>query len=234
MGFYEVANHPLIYGIVILGIIVIVAMTLLGMHKAWLRAVEIGIPREKLIRVVKSSVSFAIIPSAAIVVGFFSLAAMLGVPWPWWRLSVVGSLTYEVTAANMALNAAGTDLANAAAADFILIMWVMTIGIIAGLVVAPFIAEKIQTGTMKLKARDQHWGALSSGVFMLAIIIAFSVPMFFGDIVKTLTLITSAVICMLLAKAAIRFKLGWLREFILVFTMILSMALSLVWTAIFK
>lgn len=232
MGFYDIANHPLIYGMVVFGLIVIALMTVIALRRAQRRAIELGISKEDISKIKKRSVSFSVIPSIAIVVGFFSLAVMLGIPWPWWRLSVVGSLTYETTAAKMALNAAGVQLESATGDQFILIMWVMTIGIIAGIVIAPFISERIQSGTMKLKSQDKRWGALSSSIFMLAIIIAFGVPMFFGNIVQTLTLITSGVICIILTKIAQVFKLAWLRDFILVFTMVLSMACSVLWTAL--
>lgn len=235
MSFYEVANHPLIYGMVICGILFVVSLALLSMRKSWRRAREIGYTNAQLMTVVKSSVSFTIVPSIAIVVGFFALAGMLGIPWPWWRLSVIGAVTYEAMAASMALSSAGVDLASATGREFVLIMWVMTLGIMGGLVALPFLGEVIHTGSMKLKDRDKRWGALGSSIFMMAIIIAFTVPMIFDeDTVKTLTLFTSAVVCLTLRAIAKKFKLKWLNEFILVFTMIISMVLSLFWTALLK
>lgn len=232
MSFYEVANHPLIYGMVVFGIFFVAGVALLSMRKSWRRAKEIGYTQAQLMTVVKSSVLVTIVPSIAIVVGFFALAGMLGIPWPWWRLSVIGSVTYETMAASMAFSAAGVELRSAAGTEFVLIMWVMTIGIMGGLIVAPFIAEMIHTGSMKMKDRDKRWGSLSSSVFMLAIIIAFVVPIIFDrNRVKSLTLLTSAAVCFTLSSIAKKFKLKWLNEFILVFTMIIAMASSVLWTA---
>lgn len=229
------ANHPLIYGMVIFGILFVAGIALLSIRKSWRRAKEIGYTNAQLMTVVKSSISFTIVPSIAIVVGFFALTGMLGIPWPWWRLSVIGSVTYETMAASMALAAAGVDLAAATGKDFVLVMWVMTIGILGGLVTTPFIAEMIHTGSMKLKERDKRWGSLGSSVFMLAIIIVFTVPMLFdNNRVKTLTLLTSACVCFMFSSIAKKFKIKWLSEFILVFTMLIAMASSVLWTALLQ
>ena len=44
---------------------------------------------------IKSSLIFSVVPSLSIVVGLFVLIAVLGSVWAWWRLSVIGSLSYE-------------------------------------------------------------------------------------------------------------------------------------------
>lgn len=45
----------------------------------------------------------------------FSLSAVLGVPWSWFRLSVVGAVSYELTAAEMVSDALGFQSAGAMA-----------------------------------------------------------------------------------------------------------------------
>ncbi len=232
MGFYEVANHPLIYGLVIAGLVYVAVVALISVRKSWRRAKELGYTSAQLKRIVRSSATFSVVPSIAIVVGFFSLAAMLGIPWPWWRLSVVGSVTYEIMAANMALGAAGVDLANATGGDFILIMFVMSLGIIGGLVLSPIFGEKIHTGSMKMKEKDARWGALGNSVFMLAIIVAFVIPMFFDGPVKLLTLLTSCIVSYVLMNVSRKYKIAWLGNFILVFTMLIAMASAVLWQAL--
>lgn len=230
LGFYDIANHGLMYAVVIVGILSVATFAFLSMRKSWSRALEIGISKDKLMNVVKATVSYTIVPSIAIVVGLFSIAAMLGLAWPWWRLSVVGSVTYEITAAQMALDAAGVDLATATGTDFVQVMYVMTIGIMGGLVVAPFISERIHNGAMKIKDRDARWGALGNSVFMLSIIIVFAVPMVLDGGVKLLTLLTSMVLALALNFAAEKFKLAWLRSFVLAIALLGAMAASVLWT----
>ncbi|WP_010253448.1 DUF5058 family protein [Treponema primitia] len=239
MSFYDVAGHWLIYLMVSIGILFVAGLAVVSMRKSWKRAIAKGFPREKLMTVVKSAVSATIIPSLAIVIGFFSLVTILGVPWPWWRLSVVGSVTYETMAADSAVKAAGLDmtkLSMATAEDFVLVMFVMSIGIIGGLFFSPFASKSIQAGTMKLKVGDKRWGALGSSVFFMVILAVFVVPLFLDysktGIAKLLTLVTSGVITVILNVLADKCKLGWLRGFTLALSLLLAMASSVLWVGL--
>ena len=91
------------YIAVIVGLLLIFLLCAVMLKMAWGRCIELGISPVK--DVIKSSVIFSIVPSLSIVIGLFSLAAVLGVPWPWFRLSVVGSVSYELIADMVATGA---------------------------------------------------------------------------------------------------------------------------------
>ena len=50
-------------------------------------------------KTVGSSAVFTVAPAVAILLGVIALSRALGFPLPWLRLSVIGALTYETTAA---------------------------------------------------------------------------------------------------------------------------------------
>jgi hypothetical protein len=165
----------------------------------------------------------------------FALVPLLGVPWPWWRLSVVGSLVYETMAAEMTLGAMGLDftrLAEATARDFVLVMFVMSIGIMGGMFVSPFVTKPIHMGSMKMRAGDKRWAALGGSVFFMVMLAVFVVPFFLNftttGYIQMLTFITSLVITLLLNKLAVG-KLAFLKNFILAISLILAMASSVLW-----
>ena len=230
MSFYDVAESPLLYGLVIIAILFVLGFAGIFLKRSWSRALEIGITKDDLHNVVKSSLSFSLVPSIAIVIGFFSLAAMLGVPWPWYRLSVIGSVTYEIMAANMALAASGVDLATASAENFALIMYVMSICILGGLVAAIFFAKKIQTGAIKMKNKDVRWGSVGTSSFLLSIMVVFMVPMILAGGVSLLTWLTSACVAIVLAIIIKKFNVHWLSNFVLALSLLISMASSVLWT----
>jgi hypothetical protein len=239
MSFYEVANHPLIYVMVIIGIAFVAGVAVVNMRKSWKRALVKGYSHEKLMTLVRSSVAATIVPALAIVIGLFSLVALLGIPWPWWRLSVIGAVTYETMAADSAIKAVGLtlqELDKATAGHFVLIMYAMTIGIMGGLCVAPFIAKKIQLGSMNLKRGDKKWGALSSTTFFLVILTVFIVPFFLdyrpAGLVRLATFATSLIITVILGKIS-KGRLAVLKGFILAISLILAMGSSILWTTIF-
>jgi hypothetical protein len=193
--------------VVVIGILYVLAFIVVSIRRSWKRALEIGFTRERLWGIVKSSVSCAIVPSTAGLAGFFTLAPLLGIPLSWWRLSIVGSTTYEIMAA-------GVELSSAGAGEYILVMYVMAIGIIGGLVMLPLFAERIHQGTIRLKRKDSRWGALGNSVFMLAVALVFVIPMIMGGGVRLLMLLTSAAVTLLLAALCGRFKLSVMNDFI--------------------
>jgi len=231
MSFYEITDSSLLYVLVALGILYVCFLAITFMRKAWKRGAEIGIDKKELMNVVKSSITFSIVPSIAIVIGLFSLVAMLGVPWPWFRLSVVGSVAYEIITADAALKVAGTELATADASTFILMMYVMSLAIMGGLVAAFFIPEKMMKGTMKMKEKDERWGILGNSTFLLAIMVVLLLPMILGGGVQLLTWITSLVVTLTLGIIIKKFKVDWLSNFVLALSLFIAMASSVMWTS---
>ena len=147
MNYFDVANSRLLYVLVGIGLLYISGLVVVFMRKAWRRALELGIPKKTILEVVKSSAVFTVIPSISVIIGLFSLSAVLGVPWSWFRLSVVGAVSYELTAAEMVSDALGFQSAGAMAAAnnyevFGAIMFVTSICILAGMITNIFCAKK--------------------------------------------------------------------------------------------
>ena len=238
VGFDIVSSSMVLYGLVAVGLLYVIFFCIMFMKKAYARCLELGISSEKVKGVVKSSVVFSIVPSFAIVVGFISLAAALGVPWSWWRLSIIGSVSYELMAADMAAKGVGyANLSEMAIANdpmvFGAIMIIMSLGIMGGMVFLIFAGKKYTTGIAKSRevSEENPWGVVMSGSFMLTMVAVFLPVMVFTDAPGAATLATSAVITVLLSKLAK--KAPWLNNFILAITLIVSMLISVVWQQIF-
>ena len=228
MSLSAIMNSRLLYILVAGGLGLIFLLCAVMLKMAWGRCLELGISKQKIKDVIKSSVLFSIVPSISIVIGLFSLAAVLGVPWPWFRLSVVGSVSYELMAADMAATGAGYESIGAlAAADngsiAGAIMFVMSIGIMFGIVTCTIFGKKIQTSMASFREKNGAWGALATGCFTLAMLVVFLPVQVFKGPVFTLTLITSALIT--LAHNIIIKKTGWtwLSNFVLADSLVLAM-----------
>jgi hypothetical protein len=238
MSFFEAANHWLIYVLVSIGIVFVACFSLFSMRKSWKRAIAKGWSHEKLMSMAKMTVSTTLVPSISIVIGVFSLVALLGIPWPWWRLSVAGALAYETMATDMTIKAMGLDLARiseASARDFVLVMYVMSLGIMGGMFVSPFITKSIHLGSIKLKAGDKRWAALGGSIFFTVILAVIVVPIFLNfrasGYIQMLTFITSMVLTIALNRIAEE-KLPALKSFVLAISLIFAMASSVFWNAI--
>ena len=168
-------NHPILFVIVGLIIAVVMAQSVFFLVKALKRAKELGIKKEVIKKTITSSAVFTIAPAIAVLVGVVALSKSLGIAVPWLRLSVIGSITYETVAAGNALEAAGMSAGSniTDASVFTAIIWVMTIGIAAGLVLVPFVTKKIQSGLSNIGMKDKKWGEIFNNAMFLGMISAF-------------------------------------------------------------
>ena len=228
MTFNEIMNSPLLYGLVGLGIAYIILFCLITLKKAYKHALELGITREKLKLVITSSAIYSVVPSISIVIGLFSLASVLGVPWSWFRLSVVGSVTYELMAADMVATGTGYESVAAlnAAGDASVVgtvMFVMSICIMGGLIAILLFGKRIQMGLTKARSKHGELGALITGVLPMQLM---------KGKVHLAVVFTSCIIVLIHLQIIKRFKCLWLRNFVMANTLLLGMASSLVWIRI--
>lgn len=222
----------LLAGIVVAFVIV---QSVFFMVRAWKRAVEVGIDRAKLKRVVSSSAVFTIAPAVAILLGVITLSNFLGLPLPWLRLSVVGALTYELPAASAAAAAMNADISKTVTDPqvYTTIAWVMTLGIIPGLFYIPFTLKKVQSGVTKIGAKDKRWGEIFMSALFLGMISAF-LGMIFADVstgiegwIPVFVMLCSALIMGGLGTLVRKCGIKLLEDYALPISMLGAMALAI-------
>ena len=237
MSFMDIMNSRLLYILVGAGILYILIFCAVTFRKAYRHALDIGMSKEKLRTVIISSAIYTIVPSISIVIGLFSLSMVIGVPWSWFRLSVVGAVAYELMAADMAATGAGYE--SVAALNAIgdpsvagTLMFVMSIGILGGMLGVLMFGKRIQMGMLKARSKNGMIGALLTGVLSLAIIEAFLPLQLIKGPVYCAVAITSCVVTVLQTMLVKKLKIYWYRNFIMAVTLILGMASSLIWVQV--
>ena len=215
----EIIQSPLLLTLVTIGLIYILGFSLVYLKKAYSRCLEMGITKEELKKVIKSSVVFSIVPSLSIVVGLFALISVLGVVWSWWRLSVIGSLSYESLISSSVSTALGFSsnaemLANATGREFGVVMILMSIGMLSGfLILIPF-GKKLSMSVNKTE-NSSTWKYVLSGTFMLCLFAVYVPVLLFGDTIQAAVMLTGLVIAVGLGILAQKSpKLRWLGDFI--------------------
>lgn len=237
-------NTNSIFLFVIAGIIVsfVVIQSLFFFFKAWKRAIELGITTDILKRVVKSSAVFTIAPAISIILGVITLSKFLGLPLPWLRLSVLGALTYELPAATTAANALGIPISEGVTNPQIYstIAWVMTLGILSGLIIITFFSKKIHKGLDKIQNKDKNWAQIFNTALFMGMISAF-LGMIFSDIttgivgwIPVFIMLISSIIMLICGYFVKVKKIRWLEDYAISISMILSMALSIPITNLFS
>ena len=230
MSYQEVSESSLLYVLVIVSLLIIAAICVYYLLLCMRKAKEMGISKQKVNEIIESTAIFSIVPSIAIAIGLVTLVIVIGIPYAWFRLSVIGSVSYELMASNMALSALKLDLANADADAFGLIMWVMCVPITSTVLANIFVGKPMHLGTMRVGSGDKKWGALSQTTFMTALLVVLIVPMIFGGLVGLLTFVTSALIAVVVSMLAKKTGAKWMNDFILAICLIGAMGMSIVYT----
>lgn len=230
-------NSPILFLIVGAILLLVTAQSVFFLLRAWKAGKECGMSVATLRKTVISSAIFTVAPAVSILMGVLVLSKKLGLALPWLRLSVIGALTYELTAAENAAKAAGTSLSDSATAitgqQFLNITIVMTLGIIVGLVLVPILCKKIQGGMVKMRNRDKKWGEIVTTALFMGMISAF-MGLIFCDIstglvgwIPVFVMIVSA-LCMAVFGVLIKVtKWNWINDYALPICMLIGMAAAI-------
>lgn len=223
-------NHPLLFLLAGIAVLVVAIQSVVFLRKAWKRALQLGYTKERLKRIALSSAVFSIAPAIAVGIGVITLAGSLGLPLPWLRLSVVGAIMYELTAAQTAATALGTTLASTlSATEFSTIAWTMTVGITTGMILIPAFCEKTVNGITKIGMKDRKWGDHFVNALFFALIATFvgngvaDVRTSSAGVVSALVLVISSLIMAVCGILRNRLGWKWLNDYAVPICMVLSM-----------
>lgn len=232
-------NHPIIYAMVAALILVVLAQSVYFLVRAYRRALEIGMDKSRLKKTITSAALFTIAPAISILVGVVALSKSLGIPLPWLRLSVIGSLSYETIAAGNTLNELGLKMGEAITLKqaFVTVAWVMTLGILVGLILTPILTKSIQGGMKKLEKMDKKWSEIFSNAMFLGMISAFLGYVFWdfssvfsgklSALIPVLVMLSSAVLMLICGICSKVFKARWITDYALPISLIGGMAAAI-------
>lgn len=227
-------NSPILF--ILAGIVIayVLGQSIFFLVKAWRRAIELGIEKKVLRKIASGSALFTVAPAVAVLLGLISLSRFLGLPLPWLRLSVLGALTYELPAAasvatiiDLPLDQPVTD-----ASTYLSIAYVMTLGILAGILIILFFQKRMQQSLQKLKKKDNRWSALLMDALFMGMIATF-LGMAFADIrsglrgwIPVFVMLFSASVMLLIGILIRKCKIAWLENYAMPLSMLSAMAFA--------
>ena len=240
-------NHPVLF--VLAGILVaaVLAQSVYFLVKALRRSKAIGMDQKKIRKTIRTAAIFTIAPAVSIVISVIALSKSLGLPLPWLRLSVVGSLSYEAIAAGNALSAMNLELGKVdalTAQQYVNISLVMTISIMVGIWLVPVVGKKLLGGMSNMESKDKKWAEIFQNAMFIGMISAFLGYVFCdfstlwnaaegvsptSGLVAPCVMAVSAVIMVVLGLAMKKWK--WLGDYALPISLVLGMASAIPITA---
>lgn len=231
-------NNPLLFLLAGLVITFVLGQSVFFLIKAWKEAIRLGLKKDLLKRIALGAGVFTIAPAIAILVGLLSLSKFLGLPLPWLRLSVLGALTYELPAAASVANIMKLpmDQTVTSAAAYNAMAWVMTLGIMSGILVILFFQKSMVQGLGKVRQRDEAWSKILMDSLFIGMISAF-LGMVFAEVgqglagmIPIFVLIISAIIMAVCGLIIKKFDWKWLESYALPISMLGSMAMAVLLT----
>ena len=242
-------NHPVLFLLAGLLVAVVLGQSVYFLIKALRRSRQIGMDQAKIRKTIRTAAVFTVAPAVSIVISVITLSKSLGIPLPWLRLSVVGSLSYEAIAASNAVSAMGLELGKISqltAQQFVNITLVMTISIMMGIWLVPVLGKKLLGGMSSLEAKDKKWADIFQNAMFIGMISAF-VGYVFCDIARlwapvegfsptsglipVCVMAVSAVVMVVLGLLMRKPKLKWLGDYALPISLVLGMISAIPITA---
>ena len=245
MDFREGAYLYIIGSVIVLFVL---AQSIYFLVRAIRRGREIGLSTKAMKDAAISSGTFSIVPSVPIVIAMITLAATLGAPFSWIRLSVIGSMTYETMAAGAVAGAANVSAGNMPIDVFAAAIWVMTLGIISGPMFNIFGLKRYQKKIADISSRDPKWSkilvdalfmgiiAVLGGQYVAKGIAAFAgstAGVYVGGQAQLLTLLSGVVLMLIFGGIIKATKAKWLENFALPLSMVGAIALSVIYHGLF-
>lgn len=230
-------NSPVLFLLAGIVVAAVLGQSVYFLVKAWRQGKRIGMPMDKLRRIVIGTAIFTVAPATAIVISVISLSKKLGIPLPWMRLSVVGAITYETPAATNALSAMGLrweEVSALTAQQYATVAAVMTVGIMVGIWLVPAVSRKLQNGMISLENRDKRWADIFSASLFLGMISAFLGYVFcdlpgvftgdFSGLIPVLVMLVSALMMGVCGLAMKKLGWRWMNDYALPISLIVGMA----------
>lgn len=174
------ANSGIFY-LLVAGILAFITiMCFVFLLKSYKAGIALGMDKKVLKKTITASATFTLLPSISILLGVIALSGSLGVPFSWLRLSVVGSLQYELNVAEIAaqsIGLSGLRVDEMSIGAFVTIALVMTAGILGSVLCCIFFLKKylgkIQKAPKKEESGKPGFGAHATTAMFVGLCAAY-------------------------------------------------------------
>lgn len=235
MTFQEIANSKPVYVICGIAVFLVCLMLLAFLRLAWKRGLELGLTKEVMMSTVKTTLGVAIGPMLSILVPLFALIRVLGAPWSWLRLSVVGSAAMELGVANLAMSSAGyADVGTPGLPGeaFGLVALVVGFGITSGMVLNIFLNKKVSSGFTSIRSSNPAKAALLISALFASFLANLSANYLVTSAVHLAVFLTALALTVAMNLVIQKTKSKALSSYSFAIGLILSMAMAIVWAKV--
>lgn len=241
MDAMQIANSPVMWIACGVPIVLVVVQALLFAKGAWNAGEGVGLTKAQMKKAMKSSAITSIGPSIVVLSGTISLLVAVGAPIAWMRLSMIGSVMFEASAAGIGTAAVGVSLGADTLTHEALAMalWTMILCSVGWVLFATFSATRMDKVQKKLAGTDTNKMSAIAAVAVIGVFTSTSCGYLsrpFLSILKNasaaakassyknaLAVVIGGIIMTLIMTFANKKDIGWLREWSVFITIISTM-----------
>jgi len=168
-AYMDIANSRWLWLSTVPVVMVVLLQAAIFLRRAWRDGKEMGLSEKKLKTGFKTGIISAIGPSIAVLAGMLALIATVGGPVSWMRLTVIGSIAFELPAAELGLNQFGYSLGDEGISEtaYATAVWAMTLGGTGWLLVSAFGTRHMETVRSKISNGNEKLIPVISAAAML-------------------------------------------------------------------
>lgn len=212
----------------------VVSMVLLQaavfLRRAWTDGREMGLSDEQLKSGFKTGMISAIGPAIAVLAGMLALIATVGGPVAWMRLSVIGSLAFELPAAELGVSQLGYSLGDGDITEtaYATAVWTMTLGGTGWLLVSAFGTPHMEKARQKLGNGKDKLVPIIGSAAMLGAFAYFLTGEIAAGTPETGSVAVGGLVMLVLLQIADKRDTQWLREWALGTAMMVGLLVGVV------
>lgn len=230
MSYLEIANSTGMWLVCSVIIFVVIFQAAVFMRKAYKTGKEMGLSDEQMQSAMRSGAISTVGPSLAVVVAMISLIVSLGAPFAWMRLSVVGSIPFELMAAETGAVAMGTSLGSSTydVSAFATSVWTCTLGASGWLLSCAFFTDKFDIVHRKAVGGNEALLPVLSVSAMIGAFAYFGAPYLAGrGLASTVACLSGGVSMILVNYLADKIQMPKLKEWALGIAMLCGMCMAM-------
>ncbi len=243
MDYMQIANSRVMLILCSIVILIVAIQAIIFIRKAISRGRELGMDENVIKPTIQNSILLSIVPSLPVIVLMLALSVPLGRYFPWLRLSVVGGAAYEGIAANVGAQSVGLeDISDPGLTPdhFVVIGFIMTIGIIGGMVFNVLFMKQIDKAAITARNKAKQRGStgfltILSAALLVAMLAVISTPFVLNteNFESIIAFLSSGIAVLVLNKLADKYNKSALREFSFTIALLVGIGAVILYTNVF-
>lgn len=217
LAYMDVANSNWLWISAIPVVSMVLVQAGLFLRRSWKNGKKMGLSDEQLKTGLKTGVISAVGPAIAVLAAMLALIAVVGGPVAWMRLSVIGSVAFELPAAELGVSQLGFGFGEEGITEraYATAVWTMTLGGIGWLLVAAVGTPHMEKARQKVVGgREKLLPIVTSGAMLGAFAYFVSGEVTAGA-PETGSLAVGGLVMLSLLKIADENDVQWIREWAL-------------------